>query len=312
MIRLRLAALALASLVFAGCVEGEVVYTVNPDGSAKVKFDIVTVKQPAITPGPVPKQGPEKTLEDHLRDTLRPLFQSQGVSAWKDVSAEFLPNGKLKISATAYVRRLAEFKPNGLSLLQPMYQVTKAGDGSLRLAPGPGGLAEDNRKFKTPEEIKKFSDEELDKYVQLQMIEAQGVRPIMLALFSQANLKVTYELPGDAKASAGFKVDGKKVTHTLEGDKVVASLDKWLAKDRAAWRKAYREAKSGDPLRLLNLEGLPPADTSATVAKPGEAQFDFDKEVKEAREAYPALRKKFGFGDDVFLPTSDPPPLKKP
>jgi hypothetical protein len=82
--------------------------------------------------------------------------------------------------------------------------------------------------------------------------------------------------------------------------------------DRAAWRKAYREAKSTDPLRMLNLEGIPPADATATVAKPGGAQFDFDKEVKEAREAYPALRKKFGFGNDLFLPMNDPPPLKKP
>ena len=41
--RSRLAALALVCLVATWCVEGEVTYIVNPDGSAKVHFDVVTL-----------------------------------------------------------------------------------------------------------------------------------------------------------------------------------------------------------------------------------------------------------------------------
>ena len=43
---------------------------------------------------------------------------------------------------------------------------------------------------------------------------------------------------------------------------------------------------------------------------PGEAQFDFDREVKEARANYPELRKKFGFGDDLKLPGEEAPQKK--
>src|SRR5687768_3208382 len=52
MYRFRLVVLAVACVAVTGCVEGEVTYTVNPDGTAKVKFDVVTVKPVQLTFGP--------------------------------------------------------------------------------------------------------------------------------------------------------------------------------------------------------------------------------------------------------------------
>src|SRR5262245_61041223 len=104
--RSRLITLAVACLIFTGCVEGEVVYTVNPDGAAKVQFDVVTVKPVDFNLDPGMKKDEEKSLDELLRESLKPMLQSPGVAAWKDVSAEFLPNGKIRISATAYVKKL--------------------------------------------------------------------------------------------------------------------------------------------------------------------------------------------------------------
>jgi hypothetical protein len=310
--RFRLAALALFCLVATGCVEGEVTYTVNPDGSAKVHFDVVTVKAPEVYGGPPKKGGTDVTLDDMLRDSLRQMLQAQGVSAWKDVSAEFLPNGKVKISGTAYVRRLQDFKPQSPPLLEPMYGFEKGAGGEFKLtAKKTESLQNDSkRKRKSPEELKKLSDEELDKYVLMDLIELQSTRPLVVAMFGGAKLKATYVLPGDPTEVRGLARDGRKVSSMLEGDKLVTAVDKLLARDKATHRKVYRGLTDPDVWALLEVDGFP-GKGSVTVAKPGGAQFDFDAEVKAARDAYPALKKKFGFGDDLRLPMTDPPPPVK-
>src|SRR5581483_5132788 len=99
--RFRLAALGLLCLLAAGCVEGDVTYTVNPDGSAKIQFDVVTVKPPALfEPGPKKSDEP---LDELLRKAIRQTLETPGVVAWKDVTAQFQPDGKLKFAGTAYV-----------------------------------------------------------------------------------------------------------------------------------------------------------------------------------------------------------------
>jgi hypothetical protein len=290
-------------------VQGEVTYTVNPDGSAKVHFEVVTVKSPEVGAGPPGKKTADVTLDDMLRDALRPMLQSPGVSAWKDVSAEFLPNGKLKVSGTAYVRRLQDFKPQNPPLVEAMYAVEKGPGGEFKLTPKKTESlqVEGKRKRKSPEELKKLSDEELDRYVLMDLIELQSSRPLIQAMFGGAKLKATYALPGDPTETTGLTRDGRRVSSTLEGDRLLAAVDKILARDAAAQRKAYRAVADADVWALLEVEGFP-GKGAVTVAKPGPAQFDFDAEVKAARDAYPALRKKFGFGDDLRLPTSDPPP----
>ena len=163
------------------------------------------------------------------------------------------------------------------------------------------------RKRKSPEELKKLSDEDLDKYVLMDLVELQSTRLLIAAMFGGAKLKATYVLPGDPTDAAGLTRDGRKVSYALEGDKIVAAVDKVLARDRPTHRRVYRAVTDADTWALLEVEGFP-GKGSVTVAKPGAAQFDFDAEVKAARDAYPALKKKFGFGDDLRLPTSDPPP----
>jgi len=292
-----------------------VTYTVNPDGSAKVKFDVVTVKpfSPYGLPVMGGKKEEDKDIDDLVRDALRPFLESPGISAWKDVSAEYVPSGKLKLSGTAYVRKLQDFKPQGPPLLSSNFQVERGADGSFKLVaskdtePSPTN----QRKRKTAEEIKKMTDAELDKYILLERIDLQAARPLVVSVVSGAKLKSTYVLPGDLTAVTGFERNGRTVSKTLEGDKVIGLVDKLLAQDNAAWRKFYREATDPNPITQLNLDGLGAPNGSVTVAKPA-AIFDFDKEVKEARDAYPTLRKKFGFGDDLRLPTTDNPPKFPP
>ena len=134
--RFRLVALGLLCIAITGCVEGEVTYTVNPDGSAKVLVDVVTVMPPTLFGGgggPGGKKPGEETLDDLRRQAIRQTLEMTGVAAWKDVSAEFLPNGKLKFVGTAYVKRTEDFAAKGGIPLLNLNLASERGGRLLRL-----------------------------------------------------------------------------------------------------------------------------------------------------------------------------------
>lgn len=305
-------ALGLLSLALSGCVEGEVIYTVNPDGSAKVKMDVVTV-MPLNLFGPgAPKKPAEETIDDVKRRAIRSTLETPGVAAWKDVSAEFLPSGKLKFAGVAYIKKLEDFDTKGgIPLLGPTLRAESGADGSLKLVAKKNteGVSPGRRPPKSPEEIKKMSDEELDRHILLDMIDMQSTKPLLTAFFTDAKLKTTYFLPGEVTATTGFVRERKTASFLLDGNKLIATFNKFLSEDRDAWRKRYRNATKAGAIQD-EVFSFPVDDASITVAKPGEALFDFDKEVNEARAGYAELRKKLGFGDDLRLPTGASPPKK--
>ncbi len=312
--RFRVLLLSLFCFAAAGCVEGEVRYTINPNGSAKIRFDVVTPVPPTLG-GPPPGMGNnpmDESIDSLRRNAIRQTLESPGIAAWKDVTAEFLPNGKLKFGGTALVRQISDFKSKGgLPLISSEYRTEATIDGALVLVrksdPSDNEIGPGKRKPKTPDEIKKLTDDQLDEEILRDLIEIQSTRGLLTAFLTDMNMKSTFVLPGDVTAVVGFTRDGKSLTTTLNGNMILARLNKALAEDRAAWRARYRAATSVDHLKVFVL-GEGSGRGEATVAKPGEAQFDIDKEVKDARAAYPELRKKFGFGDDLRLPTTDSPP----
>ena len=308
-------ALGFLCLALAGCVEGEVAYTVNPDGSARVKIDVISgMPLNPLGADSGARKPEEESIDDLRRRAVRATLESPGVAAWKDVSAEFLPNGKLQFKGTAYLKRLEGFQAQGggIPVLGPSLRVERAEGGSLKLVAmggGQDGIGSSKRKPKTPEEIKKMTDEELDRHILLDLIELQSGKPLITLFLADTKLKTTYVLPGEVTASEGFARDGQKASFTLDGSRVLASFAKALNQDRAAWRKLYREAATPAAIQAAIFD-FPIESASITVAKPTGPQFDFDKEVKEARAAYPDLRKKFGFGEDVKLPMGETPPEK--
>jgi hypothetical protein len=311
--RLTLSVLGLVCFALAGCVEGEVAYSVNPDGSAKVKIDVVTgMPFNPLGPNGAKKPDPESP-DDVRRRAIRSTLESPGVAAWKDVSAEFLPNGKLKFAATAYVKSLEAFDTKGgIPIVGPTLRFERAEGGLLRLVAtkdGQDGLGPSQRKPKSPDEIKKMSDDELDRHILLDLIDLQATKPLVTAFLTDAKLKTTYILPGEVTETIGFERRGQTASHNLDGSKCLAAFNKALNQDKAAWRKLYREAPTPGAIQAAIFD-FPVETASITVAKPGTALFDFEKEVKEARASYPELRKKFGFGDDLRLPSGDEEPKK--
>jgi hypothetical protein len=309
--RTHLSFLGFLCFTLTGCVEGEMTYTVNPNGSAKIHFDVVTVAPPEFGVSPGSGLPKPQTPNDKLKKAIRGLLESPNVVAWKDVAAEWTQHGKLKFVGTAYVRQLSDFSKqnNSLLLLSPKLGIEKTPEGGMKLTRTTDSDSSKSdptkRKPKTPEEIKALTDEQLDQDILLDLIEMQSAKSLLTAMLADSKLKTTFHFPGDVTEVKGFTRDGKKASYTLDGNKMLGELSKLLNEDRAALRKAYRAATAPDVFKSRVIGDV--GEGFAIVAKPGEPLFDFDKEVKEAREAYPTLRNKLGLGDDVRLPTGDPP-----
>jgi hypothetical protein len=308
--RLILAATYAACLAALGCVEGEQTYTLNPDGSGKVKMDVVM--SPPFEPfGPQPaKKAEDQSLDDMLRNALRPLLDTPGVTAWKDVSASFAPDGRLKFAGTAYFKKLDNFELKNTPMLGNQYGLKTGPDGALTLARKKGKDGPDSRDGllnfgpgkKKPEELAKMSDAAVDEYIMKERVGYQTVKPILVVFLADAKLKTTYVLPGDPGQVTGFKTAGKTVYVTIDGDKIIGGIKKIYALDSAELRKVYRSKEEMTALAEATF-GFAPDDTAkAVVAKPTGPQFDYDAEVKAALAAYPDLRKKLKLPEGFRLP----------
>src|SRR4051812_48773441 len=100
--RLASAAVGVAFLLLmSGCVEVTQTFTLNPNGSGKVKYDLVMPAE--LGTFDLGDKKKEKTPQELLQAALeKSLTKSKGVTAWKDVSIKWTDDGRLHFVGTAY------------------------------------------------------------------------------------------------------------------------------------------------------------------------------------------------------------------
>ncbi len=317
--RFTFATLALAALGLSGCIEGEQTFTLNPDGSGKVRIDVVMAPPAEFLSGPAKKGRP--TLDEARLSSLKAMLKGQGVTAWKDVAAGFAPDGRFKFAGTAYFDKLdrLEFQNTGFLLGSQFAMTSEKGRLVLaKKAARPGGPpgTDDPSPFggpgrKSAVELAKLPDADLDAYILGDRIQYQGTRPILLAALSRGKMKITYLLPGAAADAVGFKADGAKLVRDLDGDKMVAGMDALFSRPDIELRPIYRKAGGLEAAAVAAFGVLPDDACRAVIPTPGGPQFDYAAEVRAARDAYPALRKALGVPDDFWIPDGNPPPPPK-
>ncbi len=305
------ALIGLACLLAAGCVQGEQTYTLNPDGSGKVAIVLVTPFSPTdlFFGAPGRPGGKPPSLAEQKRAFLEKVLNtSRAVDAWKDVSAEYTPEGLLKFQGTAYFKDLKNFKtdPGG----QSPARLERQPDGSLRLVFAPESLRTDlNRpgpKADQPDP-RKLNDQELDEYILTKRVQYQTAKPLFRGLLTDLKLTFTFRLPGEVSGVKGYRPEGKRaVSFALDGNKLLKLWDDLMKRDNAFFRKNLRAGGDADLFRgseqSLKLLGLNWHEAVAVVARPDGPQFDYAKEVAAARAAYPAMRKRLGLGEEKKAP----------
>jgi hypothetical protein len=278
-----------------GCIELKQTITLNPDGKGKVAYDVV---MPVDMGFQGIGDGKEKTLDQKKQEALVKALTGdhKGVVAWKDVTMNWTPDGRLHFVGTAYFEKLDQLAGEN----DETYSATREKD-TLKVTVKPKNTT-DPKKKPLPD-LAKMTDKELDEFLLNERVKYQATKPLMTAMLTDLKYTTILHLPGDVSSVKTFKKDGARVvSRELDGNAVLAKYKAFMANDNATFKKKIKMANSLDFDKLVGEDIDFVNEGSLTVEKVGEPQFDFDKEVKEARAAYPALHKKLNLPETTKLP----------
>jgi hypothetical protein len=284
-------ALALSLALLAGCIQVRDEYTLNPDGSGKVKVS-------RLEPAGMSLMGGGKALDpdaEAIKVAKKLVEKSKGIDAWKDVSWKIARDGRIQVTGTAYfkdINKLAFGSKEGRARLE------KLEGGKLVLLFGKGsGKAAAPAKGVPTEEPKKLSDEELKRKILVERMKWQQGRGMLVAMLSGMVMESTYNLPGKVGKASCFKKLGKnKVRFTIKGDDFLKVMNELTAKDEF-WKAQATNKNRGSlenmdvPEALEKIYGSkePPRVEVSGATDP---LFDYAKEVAEARKTMAALMAK--------------------
>jgi hypothetical protein len=304
MSRTRTTIAALLGLAAAGCLDTEQDFTLNPDGSGKVK--IKAVGAPFQLDFGQKKTSPEESAAKAGRETLE---KSQGVDAWKDVDCVVRDDGKLAFTGTAYFKDLKGLRLSVLGMQSdgPELGLQDDGKGGLVLE-----LKGDKKGPKEKPEPVKLSDEQLKAKMREERAKYQQGKAFMESFLKELRLKTRVTLPGTVADAGLFKADGPSTVEiALDGKALLKTLDE-LMMDDAFMKKQLESGKDmndGNPLeeeafleKMFGRKGAP----RVVVKGPLKAAFDYEAEAAPAREGAEALRAKFGSKSKPAAPNAAP------
>lgn len=288
--KLAAAMVAILAIAMAGCLEQDNEFTINPDGSGKVKIKSVAAP---VSFNLTDKKSPEELLKQNVRETLE---GSAGVDAWSDVVASLRDDGKTSFTGTAYFKNIDELKLKvmGVNSSGPELGVVKepnrlivtlTGEKKNTKAPEPpGNLSEDQIKARMKEERAKY----------------QQSKPMMEAFIKDVKIHTRVNLPGAVGEVHNFKKVGPAAVEvTFEGGKLLKAMES-LIMDDAFLRKAVLEGRdissTGPDDEGVFMEKLfgEKAPLSAITQGDLKTAFDYEKEAAPARKNLPELLKKYG------------------
>lgn len=282
----RLWALGIA-LLAAGCVETKDEYTLNPDGTGKVKHEAVF--QPVnMNLSNDAKAAPAEELKTAARQELE---KAEGVEAWSDVKFTRDADNRVRFTGTAYFRDLAKLKfhNNGFQ-------------GAFFLPSWKDGMLELKSKMEKPKKAKKIpqTDAEMTQAISEARAQYQQAKPMMAGILGAMKADMSFRLPGAVTESSNLQRDPNgSLRAGFTGEKFIEIMDKLMADDARLREqlKAGRDVVKGGPEMDLQLnqqlfgEAKP---VRATVAAGGKPLFDFAVEVAAAKKEMPAIFKSFG------------------
>lgn len=275
-------------LALVGCIETKEEYTLNPDGTGKVKREAVFQPMNLNLGGDDAKPSPEEEMKKAVREELE---KAEGVEAWQDVAYQRDATGKIKFTATAYFRDLGKLKLHNNGFKSDMFHPSwQNGVLELKSAPKEPGK---NKPLPTTEA-------DVDKALSDARAQFQQMKPMMVGLLGTMKTDISFRLPGTVTESSNLK---REVSGALRlqfsGTQMLEAMEKFMADDA----KLRDQIKAGRDL----LKSGPESDVAMNEQLFGEAkpikavvkvdakpQFDFAGEVAAAKAAAPSIFKALG------------------
>ncbi len=294
--------LAIAGVMFSGCVEEKQEYVLNPDGSGKVIYEVNVMPVQTFMSNEnsnlkisVPKKKAREGAAKIIND-------STGVEVWKDISYEYTDEGKIHFEGTAYFRDV-----NELGLAYPNFD--KTNETKMKLSkckdqPGNKVLTFGSQTTATcdePREKREFTESELAEEVKKTRIKYNQGKASMAAILSNMRIEKIFHFPGGIQEVSQFKKVGENTVRLVfDGDEFLSEMDKMM-QDEELLKEYIRENMGSsenerfNSLLLLN-DSLSDEDGPIRVVFQNDSEdcFDYQAEVADAKEKYAKMLKTAG------------------
>ncbi|MCK4292934.1 MAG: hypothetical protein KAY65_07040 [Planctomycetes bacterium] len=295
--------LVVGLMFFAGCVEEKSEYTLNPDGSGKVVYDVIFV------PTQLNLSDNETSPQYRIKlETEKILQKSEGIDAWKDISHELTDEGRIHFVGTAYFRDInkVNIRAGGLNKdMRLRFSRSQSGRITIELR-----KESDSKSSEKKGDVPEFTEAELTQKIKEARLQYNEARPMMLGMLGTLKQVKKLHLPGKIEKRSNFElIDSSTVQVKIEGRKMIEAMDKMMADDE--WMKRQIRAgknpvKEGPDEPVLN-EMLFGEKGPVQIILDGDSKalFDYEAEVAQAQKGYKAMIKKLAFGETspIAVPT---------
>jgi hypothetical protein len=283
----------------AGCFEGKADVTLNPDGTGKLVGELTfPMEAPWTTP---PKVGDDlRTPEEQMKTVVTAIIKkSTGIDAWKDVSFEQVPGGKVHMKGTAYFKDAAKVKiyPD----VRPRFGYGPEGaDANMLILTRAADRPEEKIRFKA------MSTDESTKAMKDQREIYKKLRPSFEDQLKSLKFDMTFAAPGVIGEVHGFKQQDNSLVVSIDGNRILHALDA-LVDDSAFLREfvvqsntiTNKWAAEEVRQRLYVNKG----EVWAKVNDPLRPQFDYKTESEAAKKAMPDMLVKLGLEEPKAVTT---------
>jgi hypothetical protein len=282
-------------LVAAGCAESEWTYTLNPDGSGKVKVSAVVQPLPpgSLALGDLDGEGPEDFARRCARNILD---ESRGLASWSHVSWGLADDGRVKFAGTAYFRELYDVSIKGtipLTLIGTPF-LEHLDDGRLLVCIGVPGVLQELRVRAGEAPITDFR--RIPQGPMQGKMLWQSVKPFASSLLG--TMKTTVKIRACSPRS-GAQPEGAATVEvlnvTLDGPAVLAAAERMAREDPAGLTRRPEipedEGRSGGAAAVHVHDVLFGTTSVANgiIDPTAGPAFDFEGELAEAQVSYERL-----------------------
>lgn len=276
-------AVLIGGMLLASCYETKQEFTLNPDGSGKVKHECLFQN--------VSLNNEPDTSEEALQSAVAKVIKScKGVDVWRDVSFKRTADGKIWFQGTAYFKDIAELNISNQGMFSYVWKNMGGGKGELNLSIG---KKDDKVSDAKPAPLNAAEKQEK---IKAERAKFQQSKPMLVGILGGMKQTVRFHLPGKTAASTNFKKSSNGALDIVfEGKKMIDALEKLTADDTWLLENGF---DTKEPPVLNNKLGLllfgESAPVRAEVAGANAPLFDYAAEVAAAMKEVPKLEKQLG------------------
>jgi hypothetical protein len=271
------------ALLLSSCYETKQEFTINPDGSGKVRhecsFQSVRINNEDDTSPEALKAAIAKIIAD-----------SKGVDAWTDVSFKRLDDGRMWFRGTAYFKKLADLQIPNQSMLELAWKNLGGGRAELGLG------YQKSEKTKPKKDVSKLTAAQRADMVRIERAKFQQAKPMFAAVLGMMKQTVSITLPGKLERRSNFTSSPTGALGlNFEGAKLIKALEQLVTDD--AWLEKNGFDMQSAPELDAEVAGLlfgEKAPVKAVVSEASEPLFDYAAEVSAALKGNEALQKQLG------------------